>query len=167
VECRFAMEMRHPPPLLPFALQGCKRTNMPTLPRSPLARYGVVPVAVATALLLRLLLWPILQAELPFLFLWPALMFCAWYGGFGPGLLATLLSASAGAYFLLEPHHALALVKPADWVGTALFVLLGLFLSLLAERMHRAKRQVERHALELFEQRERFRVTLASIRLYQ
>ena len=72
--------------------------------RSPLLRYGVVPLAVAAAMLLRWPLWSVLHGEFAFLFLWPVVIVCAWYGGLGPGLLATLLSATAAAFFLLEPR---------------------------------------------------------------
>jgi PAS domain S-box-containing protein len=90
-------------------------------------------------------------------------MCCAWYGGFLPGLLATLLSALAGRYFLLEPLHSLAPATPADGLGMILYLCLGITLSAVIEGFHRAKRQVEQHALELDQQREWFRVTLASI----
>ena len=78
---------------------------MRTTTRSAVLRYGFVFLAVAVALLLRLAFWPLLGPDVPFLLLWPAVMCCAWYGGLGPGLLATLLSALAGWYFLLEPQY--------------------------------------------------------------
>ena len=132
-------------------------------PRSAALRYAFVFAAVGAALLLRLILGPLLGSDLRFLFLWPAVTCCAWYGGLGPGLLATILSALAGRWFLLEPEHSLAPVTPADGIGMLLYVLLGTFISLVIEGLHRANRQVEQHAAELYEQRERFRVTLASI----
>jgi PAS domain S-box-containing protein len=132
-------------------------------PRSTLVRYGLVPVAVASALLLRVFLWPLVGTELPFLLLWPAVTLCAWYGGFGPGFLATLLSAIAAHVFLLEPRLAFALSDPNGVVGMGLFLLLGLSTSLLSERLRQANRRVEEHAQEVFNQREWLRVTLGSI----
>jgi PAS domain S-box-containing protein len=96
-----------------------------------------------------------------FLFLWPATILCAWYGGFGPGLFATLLSAVAGWLLVLEPDSSVS--HPAEGLGVALFVLLGLLISTLAERLHHAKRLIEQHACELDNQRELLRVTLVSI----
>ena len=64
--------------------------------RSPLPRYGVVPLAVTAAMLLRWPLWGVLGGELAFLFLWPVVMLCAWYGGLGPGLLAVPVPDEAG-----------------------------------------------------------------------
>ena len=132
-------------------------------PRPAALRYAFVIAAVGVAVLLRLILGPLLGSDLRFLFLWPAVTCCAWYGGLGPGLLATILSALAGRYFLLEPVHSLAPETPADGIGMLLYLLLGTFISLVIEGLHRAKRQVEQQAAALGEQRERFRVTLASI----
>jgi K+-sensing histidine kinase KdpD len=123
---------------------------MRTATRPAVFRYGSVLLTVAAALLLRLTVWPLLGPDLPFLFLWPAVMCCAWYGGIGPGLLATLVSALAGRYFLLEPLHSLAPARPADGIGMILYLSLGTFLSLLIEGFHRAKRQVEEHVFDLY-----------------
>jgi PAS domain S-box-containing protein len=146
-----------------WTLERRERSKMPKTTRSALARFGIVPLAVATALLLRFLLWPLLGAELPFLLLWPAVMFSAWYGGFGPGLLATLLSALAAHTFLLEPRLAFVVSDPNGIMGMGLFVLLGVFISLLSERLRQAKRRLEEHAQQIFNQRELLRVTLSSI----
>jgi PAS domain S-box-containing protein len=124
-----------------------------------LARYGVSLLAVAAAMLLRWPLWPLLGGELPFLVLWPVVMFSAWFGGLGPGLFATFLSTAAAAYFLLEPRSSLAVGKPTDLAGLGLFVSLGALSSVLFERVRRLRRQAE----ALLAQRERWRLSLDSI----
>jgi PAS domain S-box-containing protein len=134
----------------------------PAAVRSPLQRYAAVALALALAVSLRLLLWPLLKAELPFLLLWPAVMFCSWYGGLGPGLLATALSVVVADSLLLQPFHRGA-AGLDEWLGLGLFVLLGVFVSVLNDKLHRARRRSEKHAREVFRQREWFRVTLASI----
>jgi PAS domain S-box-containing protein len=148
---------------IPLTLERRKRSKMHRTSRSALARYLAVPVAVATALLLRLVLWPEMQYELPFLLLWPAVMFCAWYGGLGPGLLATMVSAFAAYRFLIEPSHAFSRTDPNGILGTGLFVLLGFCISLLSHRLRLAKLRIEEDAQEIFSQREWLRVTLGSI----
>ncbi len=75
---------------------------------SSLLRYGGAILAVALALLLTLLLRPWLEHN-DFLLFFPALMLSAWYGGIGPGLLATFLSLLAIDYFLLPPAFGLTL----------------------------------------------------------
>src|SRR5262249_26328938 len=82
--------------------------------RSPWLRYGVVPVAVAVALLCQLLLWPVVGPELSYLFFWLAVVFAAWYGGLGPGLLATFLSALTADFSLFWPRFSWAMVRPTD-----------------------------------------------------
>ncbi|HJZ80688.1 MAG TPA: DUF4118 domain-containing protein, partial [Pyrinomonadaceae bacterium] len=75
---------------------------------SSLFRYGVAVLTVALALLLTLLVRPWLEQS-DFLFFFPALMLSAWYGGIGPGLLATFLSVLAIDFFLLPPVYGLTL----------------------------------------------------------
>lgn len=136
---------------------------MQKLTRTIVSRYAVVPLAVATALLVRFVLWPLVGAELPFLLLWPAVTFCAWYGGLGPGLLATALSVVVAHLYLFESRLAFAVSDPNGLIGMALFTTLGIVTSLLGERLIQAKRRVEEHAREIFNQREWLRVTLTSI----
>ena len=110
-------------------------------PRPRFLRFGIVPLAVAAAMLLRLPSGPSLGSEFPFLFLWPVVIFSAWYGGAGRGLLATALS-SAAAFFLLEPRGS---PRSGDLIGLAAFALVGGATSLLAEGMHRARRRADQH----------------------
>lgn len=114
--------------------------------RSALLRYSIVPFIVALVLFTRCLL---LGGEMPFLLLWPAVMVCAWFGGFGPGLLATCLSAFFTACLYYEPPHWFSFTKPEDWTGMALFVLLGSALSLLCEKLRRTNQKAEQFAREL------------------
>jgi signal transduction histidine kinase/CheY-like chemotaxis protein len=72
--------------------------------------------------------------------MWPAVLASAWLGGFGPGLLATLLSVLTECYFVIEPRFSLQVDKPDVQVGLALFVLLGIVVSFLVEWLHRANR---------------------------
>ena len=151
--------MDESPELLPRS-RGC---DVRIEDRPAAFRYGLAFLAIALALLLRFAVWPLLGSDVPFLLLWPAVMVCAWYGGVGPGLLATLLSALAACYFLLEPQYSFAVAKPADVTAIILYLLLGASLSTLIEAIHRAKRRVEQHAFDLQNQREWFHVILASI----
>src|SRR5207253_8535948 len=104
-------------------------------PRPPWLRYGLVPVAVAAAMLLRWPLWPVLGSEFAYLFLWPVIILCAWYGGLGPGLLATALSAFAADFFLMEPLHSLAVSQP-DGLALVVFTTCGCAISGLMEALH-------------------------------
>jgi len=72
--------------------------------RSYWLRYGVAILAVGMALLVKLLLDPLITDQSPFLLLAGAVMVGAWFGGLGPGLLATVLGALAADYFFLAPE---------------------------------------------------------------
>jgi two-component system CheB/CheR fusion protein len=121
---------------------------MPTSTRAPLVRYSIAVLVVVVTLLLRWSLWPVLGPELPFLLLWPAVMFAAWHCGFGPGLLATILAAFAADSLLLRPNHPWI---AADAAGLALFVTLGATISFITSRLQQARRQIEERSRQLAE----------------
>jgi K+-sensing histidine kinase KdpD len=73
------------------------------LTKSRLQRYGVPVLAVAIAIVLKLLLAPLIQDESPFLLFFAAVAVSAGYGGWGPGLLATVLAVLGSDYFFLIP----------------------------------------------------------------
>jgi PAS domain S-box-containing protein len=130
---------------------------------SPLVRFGVVPTAVAVALLLRWPLWPVLGGEMPLLLLWPAVGFCAWLGGLWPGLAATALSALAGGIFIWLTRDPVDIYPPAVWVGLLAFVALGGLGSLGLERLHETNRELQEHARRLDAERLWLRVITTSI----
>jgi len=76
--------------------------------RSSLTTYGVSLAAVAVAVVARLLLEPLLADRLPFITLFLAVGFAAWYGGRGPGLMALVAGAVAVAFFLTQPRYSFA-----------------------------------------------------------
>lgn len=82
------------------------------------------------------------MAQSPFLLLFGAVMVSAWYGGIKPGLLATVLSAGISDYFFLPPVNALTL-DPATGVRVGLFMLQGVFVSVLCESLRTAQRRTE------------------------
>jgi hypothetical protein len=58
-----------------------------------LAGLGVEFIAVAEAILLRPLWWPVLGKVSPFLFFFSTLVMAAWHGGPWPGAIATMPGA--------------------------------------------------------------------------
>jgi K+-sensing histidine kinase KdpD len=64
--------------------------------------YGLATLAVGVALLGRLLLAPWIHEASPFLLFTLAVMVSGAYGGLGPGLYATLLSAAVGTWLILR-----------------------------------------------------------------
>jgi two-component system sensor histidine kinase/response regulator len=74
--------------------------------RALLVGYCVAVVATGVSLCLRWPLEPLLGRERPLITFFPAVILSAYLGGWGPGLVATLLSAAAGHFFLTEPRYS-------------------------------------------------------------
>jgi diguanylate cyclase (GGDEF)-like protein len=85
----------------------------------------------ALALVLMLLLWPLMEPSVFFLFL-AAVAVSAMYGGLGPGLAATTLSALAGNYFFLEPY-AVQFSRSEGALRLLVFLSTGVIVSWLAD----------------------------------
>ena len=65
-----------------------------------MSRYLVVAGALAVCLLFRYAFRDSLGLKVPFLEFYPAIFVAAWYGGLGPGVLATVVSTVAVMYLL-------------------------------------------------------------------
>ncbi len=118
-------------------------------PSSLLGRYSLAVVLTALALLASLLLaphWNPRHLLLPF---YPAVMLSAWFGGFGAGLLTTLLSALAIDYFWLPPAPGFGIQEPGDLMGYILFLIVGLLVSVLNARLLREQSRAEAVVAEL------------------
>ncbi|MGI8997822.1 MAG: PAS domain S-box protein [Pyrinomonadaceae bacterium] len=136
-------------------------------------RWPVAVLAVALVLAFRWLLWPALQEQAPLLLFTFAVMASAWYGGLGPGLLATFLSALAGKFFFIAPYNEIGFSDPRDGVRVGLFVLLGIVISYLSQTLHDMTRRAEAGALGSREHEaasrqseERFRLLVEGVRDY-
>lgn len=108
--------------------------------------YAIAVAGCVAVLVCRLLLSEVLleRAQLfPFLL---AATAAAWWGGRGPGTLATLLGAFLGIYFIIPPFESLRIDHLADGVSAGVFVLIGLVISHICEAMHQALNdQTEKH----------------------
>jgi PAS domain S-box-containing protein len=103
------------------------------------------------AVLLRMALDPVWGEKLPLLTFFPAVALAAWFGGFRPGLVTTVLCSTAAAYLWFPPPTSLWIRDPSDVVALAVFVAIGILLSALNEALHRGRRQMDAlldHALD-------------------
>ncbi len=116
--------------------------------RSLLLRYGGAVASVALALGLKLLLNPLMTLHSPFLLLAGAVMVAAWYGGLGPGLLATTLAAMSADYLFLPPVGSFAGLVGEGALPLVLFVLQGALITSLAHALHLARQRAEASKLE-------------------
>lgn len=85
----------------------------------------------------------------PFMVFFVAVMVAAWFGGRGPGLLATVLSALLSWYFFLAPQYSFDLGSFAQGLRLVVFVLEGAVISWLAGAMHFTRQEAEVSALEI------------------
>jgi len=106
-----------------------------------LAWYGLAVGLSALALVLMVLMRPLLEPSVFFLFL-AAVTISALYGGLGPGLAATALSALASHYFFLKPPFAL-FSSPEGALRLAIFISTGVIVSWLAEGRKRAEERLQ------------------------
>lgn len=105
--------------------------------RAPLLCYGVAVAVVALALVLTLLLRRLLDPDVFSLF-FAAVMVSAWYGGLGPGLLATALAALVIDAFLLYPVDQFTL-NFHSLVRLIVFMVVALLISSLTAARKRAE----------------------------
>src|SRR5215212_784455 len=123
---------------------------------SPLLRYGVAVMAVGVAFGLKLLLGPLIVQDVPFLLVFGAIMVSAWFGGLGPGLLATVAAGLATDYFFLPPMGSLSGFS-LETVPLLAFFLEGTLVCLLTEALRAARMRAEGSKLETERHREHLR----------
>jgi PAS domain S-box-containing protein len=96
--------------------------------------------AVLLAAALRLAANPWLGHSVPYLLYFPAIMLAAWFGGFWPGVLATVLSGLMASYWTIAPTHSLLIRDPGDRIAFLLFLAIGALIAQLHETVRRADR---------------------------
>jgi PAS domain S-box-containing protein len=132
--------------------------------RSAALRYGVAALAVALVVALKLLLDPLIEEQSPFLILSVAVIVAAWFGGLGPGLLATALGALAADYFFLLPRGSFTGLG-AELLPLGLFAVQGLVISSLTEALHAARSRAEASAQVAISHQENLRLSEERFRL--
>jgi PAS domain S-box-containing protein len=130
---------------------------------SKTAQYAFAVLVVILASLLRHFGDPILGEKVPFILFYPTVVLAAWFGGLGPGLLATVLSGFIAWYVFMPPTYSLALSDPSGLAQLIIFLLASTMISFLAESLHRMKGRAQEGERREHQQSEQFRVTLESI----
>ncbi len=119
---------------------------------SAAAHYGLaIALTISVTLMMHELdpWWDVARRH-PYLFEWPTVIAAAWLGGFGPGLVATVLASGSILFFWVEPFGTLRVRHASDLVGLSLFALCGVVVSVLIASLHRARAREEllRHSRE-------------------
>ena len=118
--------------------------------RSALQRYGFALAATALAFAARLALDPYLLDRYPYITFVIAIVGAAWFGGWGPGVLATVVAMAATQWFFIPPRHSFQIGNPTDAVGPAFELLASLAIVWISEAMRRSRAQalVEKNRLQ-------------------
>ncbi|MDE3088487.1 MAG: PAS domain S-box protein [Chloroflexota bacterium] len=120
----------------------------------PVERYGVAIVSSLIAIAITQL--TVLQTGSPFLLAVAAILISTWYGGLGPGLVATAITLLANIYFILGPTFPLRIATVDEVVRLGVFAFIGLLVNWLTVLRERTEERLR-------EQRGLLSVTLSSI----
>ena len=102
-------------------------------PPSKSLRYFVAITATAVVFTIRFLLGSTLGDVAPLVMFTLSVVVSAWYGGLGPGLLATSLGALLGDYFFIEPIYSFYLKAFSEKVELGFFFGIGIAISILSQ----------------------------------
>jgi PAS domain S-box-containing protein len=132
---------------------------------SLLGRYGIAVASVAVVLGLHLLLDSLFIRDtfLPLILgvtmLCASVVLSAWYGGLGPGLLATAVAALIADYHFVHPIHSFSGLS-IEATPLVAFVLEGMFISSLAVALRFASSRAEERASEARSLEERYQAVV-------
>lgn len=142
--------------------------------RSTLRRYSVAGIVSIAAVVVRYGLSADPSHAFPYATMFVPVVIASFYGGFGPGLAATLLTTTLSNYLFVDPAFSLAIPGVRNVLSLLGFAVLGILISAMGERyrkalaMASAESEVRRAAQESFrasEERLRIaeRLTLAGV----
>ena len=126
-------------------MRAAARDHAVRLRDIPSAGAGYV-VALAVTLLMFTLRYQLrdvlgeFSSFLPFIL---GIILAAWYGGFWPGLMATVLGAGLILYFFYPLSPPSSLADAIRGVTVLVFIAIGLLTSFLCEELHAARRLLE------------------------
>lgn len=124
-----------------------------------LVRYSLAILAAASALLLRQLLAPFFGEQNPYHTIWAAVVFSAWYCGFGPSIVTTLLALLGTWYWFLPPSGSFAVKDPKNTIsGMVGFLIFSGLIIALGESNRRSlakSRQAEEQLQQAHDELER------------
>jgi signal transduction histidine kinase len=121
--------------------------------RSLFARYAAAAASAAAGIGLRMILDPVLGNRGAYLFFMLAVVVSAWYGGYGPALLATLIGVAAVDWCFLSPRHSFPFQSFGIAVLSAGYALSAFLVALIVRALVRARdrlaAEVEAHRQSL------------------
>jgi signal transduction histidine kinase len=123
-----------------------------------LLRYGAAIACVVAAAVLRWLLQPVMGVAPPYITFYLAVAVAAAYGGFGPGLGATVTGLLVGVAITYGTAQRLDLGSAAEQVRITLYLFSGLAISWVARKMHDATNRAAEEAAQMRQLSEELRI---------
>ena len=115
-------------------------------PRGIVEQYAVAIIAIAVALAVRVALASVLSGEASYLFFFPAILVASAFGGWGPGVFATLIGLLLGLFFIGDYRS----LSSADVVNAVVFTLVGVGASWRGELLRRSRLAAAASARDAF-----------------
>jgi signal transduction histidine kinase len=122
------------------------------MPRFKTMGYLFAVLITAVATVIRFSLFGVLADDEPYMTFVVAVMVAAAYGGLGPGLLATILSALAGLYFFVQPYFSFRIEGDSEPLACSLFLVTGVTISVICEALHQVRRRLQIEHAQLVEE---------------
>lgn len=73
------------------------------------------------------------------------IIFSAYIGGLGPGLVSTAIAAIGGAYFFLFPTYTFSIARPEDKERFIVLIICGVFISVMMGALRRSRSLAQAH----------------------
>jgi len=145
------------------SLLTTSKFRIPMSTRSALHRYLIAASMVLLATALRWGLERHYTLPSPFILSYLAVMVSVWYGGLGPGLLATGLALILGNFLSLPPYFVWSFVGPSQALQTVLFLFVSLVICILTDNLRQALLLNSRNAQALVESQKKIVSILESV----
>jgi K+-sensing histidine kinase KdpD len=129
-------------------LERLMKLSPPPL-RSRWARYATSAAIITIIAGFRVYVIPGWSLSHPYLLFYPGIILAGWVGGFGPGLLATILTAFSSAVLWLSPLYGFHIRRIEDPSGLMVFLAIGFVISFLNEARLQAKLRADAAEMEI------------------
>ncbi len=104
-------------------------------PRRTIEQYSIALIAIAAALVVRVVLAPVLNGEASYLFFFPAVLIASAFGGWRPGVFATIVGLLLGLFLVADFRD----LSSADILNAVVFVFVGVGASWRGELLRRSR----------------------------
>lgn len=114
------------------------RLSLTAFAKNAVERYALALGVTAVALACRVAFDSIIGDYAPFLIIFPAVIFSAWYCGLGPSIASVVIASLGEMHLLFEPRRALAISRSAELIGATVYLATAAFIVVLAEKNRRS-----------------------------